>query len=114
MTKYLVLYRSSVPAREQMADSSPEAAQAGMQLWMDWAGRVGGAMADMGSPLQAVTTIDSAGASGSGSSPFIGGFSVLEADSADAARKLLDDHPHFRAPGDPSIEILEFLPPPGM
>jgi hypothetical protein len=71
-------------------------------------------MADMGSPLEAVSTIDSTGASGAGSIPFIGGFSVIEADSADAAKKLLDDHPHFRAPGNPSIEILEFLPPPGM
>jgi len=114
VTKYLVLYRSSVPAREQMASSSPEMAQAGMQLWMDWAGRVGGAMADMGSPLQPLGTIDSAGATAAGGSPFIGGFSVLEADSVDAVKNMLNEHPHFSAPGDPSIEILEYLPPPGM
>ena len=71
MTKYMVLYRSSVPAREQMASGSPEMAQEGMQLWMDWAGRVGNAMADMGSPLQPVATIDSAGATAAGSTPFI-------------------------------------------
>ena len=29
-------------------------------------------------------------------------------------KKLLDDHPHFHAPGDPSIEVLEFLPSAGM
>jgi hypothetical protein len=52
----MVLYRSSVPATEQMG-SDPEAAQAGMQLWMNWAGRVGGAMADMGSPLGSVATL---------------------------------------------------------
>jgi len=114
VTKYLVLYRSSVPAREQMASGSAEEAQAGMQLWMDWAGRVGSAMADMGSPLDPVASIDQTGASGQPGSPFIGGFSILEAESADAAKKLLDDHPHFHAPGGPSIEVLEFLPPPGM
>jgi hypothetical protein len=114
VTKYLVLYRSSVPAREQMASSSPEMAQAGMQLWMDWAGRVGRSMADMGSPLQPLVRIDSAGATTTGGSPFIGGFSVLEADSVDAVKNLLNEHPHFSAPGDPSIEILEYLPPPGM
>ena len=114
MTRYMVLYRSAVPAREQMTSSSPEAAQAGMQLWMDWAGRVGSAMADMGSPLQGVATIDNAGTSAAAGSPFIGGFSVLEAESADGVRKLLEGHPHFQAPGNPSIEVLEYLPPPGM
>ena len=115
MSKYLVLYRSSVPATEQMAASDPDGAQAGMELWMNWAGRVGGAMADMGSPLGTVATLGPSGDSPSGpSSPPIGGFSILEAESVDAVKKLLDDHPHFHAPGDPSIEVLEFLPIPGM
>ena len=115
MSKYLVLYRSSVPATEQMAASDPDGAQAGMELWMNWAGRVGGAMADMGSPLGSVATLGPSGASPAGpSSPPISGFSILEAESVDAVRKLLDDHPHFHAPGDPSIEVLEFLPIPGM
>jgi hypothetical protein len=109
----MVLYRSSVPATEQMG-SDPEAAQAGMELWMNWAGRVGSAMADMGSPLAGVAVVTATGSTADVGSPLIGGFSVLEADSVDAAKKLLDDHPHFQAPGDPSIEVLEFLPIPGM
>jgi hypothetical protein len=114
MPKYMVLYRSAIPATEQMAVSDPEAAKAGMELWMTWAGRVGDAMADMGSPLGSVLTVTASGSSAKPSSPFIGGFSVLEADSVDAAKQLLDDHPHFHAPGEPSIEVLEFLPIPGM
>ena len=114
MPKYLVLYRSSVPATEQMAASNSEAAQAGMELWMAWANRVGAAMADMGSPLSGVGTVTSSGSNAETSRPFVGGFSILEADSVDAATKLLDDHPHFQSPGDPSIEVLEFLPIPGM
>ena len=114
MPKYLVLYRSSVPATEQMGGSDGEAAQAGMELWMAWANRVGAAMADMGSPLSGVGTVTSSGSNAETSRPFVGGFSILEADSVDAATKLLDDHPHFQSPGDPSIEVLEFLPIPGM
>jgi hypothetical protein len=110
--KYLVLYRSSVPATEQMG-ADPEAAQAGMTLWMNWASRVGSAMADMGSPLGSVATVTASGSTAGPSSPYIGGFSVLEADSGESVKKLLDDHPHFHAPGDPSIEVLEFLPIPG-
>ncbi|HLX86908.1 MAG TPA: YciI family protein, partial [Acidimicrobiales bacterium] len=111
--KYLVLYRSSVAATEQMGGDPAEVA-AGMELWMNWAGRVGGAMVDMGSPLAAVATVTAAGSTPGASSPFVGGFSVLEADSVDAAKKLLEDHPHFHSPGDPSIEVLEFLAIPGM
>jgi hypothetical protein len=114
MPKYMVLYRSSVPATEQMAGSDSEAAQAGMELWMTWANRVGAAIADMGSPLSSVGTVTSSGSNAGTSSPFVCGFSILEADSVDAANKLLDDHPHFHAPGDSSIEVLEFLPIPGM
>jgi hypothetical protein len=114
MPKYLVLYLSSVSAAEQMASADPEAGQAGMELWMNWAGRVGGAMTDMGSPLNGVATVTAAGSTAGTERPFVGGFSVLEADSVADVTKLLDDHPHFHAPGDPSIEVLEFLPIPGM
>jgi len=114
MPKYLALYRSSVSAHDQMGANDPDAAAAGMELWMNWAGRVGGAMADMGSPLEGVATVTPSGAGGALSQPYVCGYSILEADSAEAAKKLLDDHPHFHSPGDPSIEVLEFLPIPGM
>jgi hypothetical protein len=114
MPKYMVLYRSSVPATEQVAASNSEAAQAGMELWMAWANRVGVAMADMGSPLSGVGAMTSSGSNAETSRPFVCGFSILEADSVDGANKLLVDHPHFRSPGDPSIEVLEFLSIPGM
>ncbi|HZA40706.1 MAG TPA: hypothetical protein VFA00_08790 [Actinomycetota bacterium] len=109
MAKYLVLYRSKVSAAEQMEGASPDQAQAGMDAWMKWAEKVGNSMVDMGSPLQTVATVG-----GSTDGGYIGGFSVLEADSADAAKALVDDHPHLVGPGDPSIEVLEFLALPGM
>jgi hypothetical protein len=109
MTKYLVLYRSPVSAREQMGSSSPEQAQAGMEGWMRWAGHAGSAIVDLGSPLASVAMV---GKKADGGTP-IGGFSVLEADSVDALKKVLDGHPHFEAP-DGTIEVLEYLPIPGM
>ena len=110
MTKYMVLYRSSTPASEQMSNVTPEQSQAVMEGWMTWAGKAGSALVDLGSPLQSVGSV---GKGGSGGQP-IGGFSILEADSVDALKKVLDGHPHFMSPGDNSIEILEFLPVPGM
>jgi hypothetical protein len=108
MAKYVVLYRASLSAQEQMASGPPDQAQAGMELWMQWAGKAGSAIIDMGSPLQSITTVGTAGL------PSIGGFSILEADDADALEHLLDDHPHFHSSGDTGIEVLEYLPIPGM
>jgi hypothetical protein len=51
MSKFLVLYRSSVSAREQMANATPEQAQAGMQAWQAWVESAGPAMVDLGAPL---------------------------------------------------------------
>jgi hypothetical protein len=110
MTKYMVLYRSSTPPSEQMSNMTPEQAKEGMEAWMTWAGKAGNAIVDLGSPLQSVGRVGQGGSSGQP----IGGFSILEADSVDALKKVLDGHPHFMSPGDASIEILEFLPVPGM
>jgi hypothetical protein len=108
VAKFMVLYRSSVPANEQMAGTTPEQAQAGMEAWMQWAGKAGDAIVDLGSPLSPAATIGG----GSDGQP-IAGFSILQGDSRDAVAKLLEDHPHFHSPGEPSIQLLEFLPIPG-
>src|SRR5437868_2670644 len=109
MAKYIVLYRSATSPDEQMGSASPEEAQAGMQAWMDWAGKAGSSLVDLGSPLSSVATVGK----GDAASQHIGGFSILEADSKDAVTKLLDGHPHFMMPADATIEVLEFLPIPG-
>jgi|1185.fasta_scaffold2018539_1 hypothetical protein len=111
MAKFMVLYRSSASASEQMAAGTPEQAQAGMEAWMKWAGSAGSALLDLGSPLNQVATVGNGGSKETGQP--IGGFSILEAPSADAAKKLVSDHPHLGMPGDSSIEILEYLPIPG-
>src|SRR4051812_4254242 len=107
----MVLYRSSVPAQEQMAAASPEQAQEGMAMWMRWAEKAGPAIVDLGSPLGASQLVPSGADAQTGTA--IGGFSVLEADSGDDVAKLLDEHPHLQAPGG-VIEVLEYMQIPGM
>ena len=111
MAKFMVLYRSSVDASEQMAAASPEQAQEGMAMWMRWAEKAGPALADLGAPLGNPRLLP-AGAADGGGSP-VAGFSILEAGSADEAATLLGDHPHLQAPG-AVIEVLEYLALPGM
>jgi hypothetical protein len=113
MKKFLVLYRSTVSASDQMRNVTPDQAKAGMDAWMKWAGAVGKGIVDMGSPVSAAAKIDKSGAVGAADSQ-VGGFSILQAESKDAVVSgLLKSHPHFMSPG-ASIEVFEFLPMPGM
>ena len=111
MTKFMVLYRSSTSARDQMADATPEQMKAGMDAWMAWAGKAGDAVVDLGAPLAPATHV------GPGSpAPGVdelSGYSVMQADSAAALGGVLDGHPHLSMPGN-SIEVLEMLSMPGM
>lgn len=105
MTRYLVLYRAKTTAAEQMSQGTPEQAQAGMQAWMEWAQKAGDAVLDLGSPL---AVVDPGGDEGDP----IGGYSILQADSAAALAAVLDGHPHSTWGG--TIETLEMLSMPGM
>jgi hypothetical protein len=107
----MILYRSSVDATEQIASATPEQAQEGMAAWMRWSEKAGPAIVDLGSPLGNPRLVPSGAADGSAAP--IGGFSVLEARSADDVAALLDDHPHLQMPG-AVIEVLEYLQIPGM
>ncbi|MHA6507859.1 YciI family protein [Tessaracoccus sp. Y1736] len=104
MSKFLILYRSTMSAAEQMANADPDAGAASMQAWMDWAAKAGEAIVDLGSPTQ---TVDG-GEPGS----YIGGYSMMQAASLDDLQSVLADHPH-RAEGG-TIEVLEVLELPGM
>jgi hypothetical protein len=105
VTKYLVLYRSNMTAGDQMAQSTPEQAQAGMDAWTAWAERAGDAIVDLGTPLGVV---DAGGDSGDP----IGGYSILQAESNEALSDVLEGHPHKMTGG--TIETLECLQIPGM
>ncbi len=106
MTKFMVLYRTPVSAQEQMANSTPEQMQAGMDAWMSWAAKAGGSIVDLGSPLGPATHL------GPGSSDTdIAGFSILQAESPEAVTAVVAGHPHLEWGG--SIEVIEFLAMPG-
>jgi hypothetical protein len=110
MTKFMVLYRSAVSAQDQMASATPEQAQAGMDAWMAWAAKAGDAIVDLGAPLADAAHLGP-GSTG-GDSEHVTGFSILQAESADALTGVLDGHPHLGTGG--SIDVLEFLAIPGM
>ena len=109
MTKFMVLYRSSTSARDQMTNATPEQMKAGMRGWMQWAGKAGEAVVDLGAPLAPAAHVGP----GSSDAGKISGYSIMQADSAGTLGGVLDGHPHLRMPGN-SIEILEMPSMPGM
>ena len=113
MAKYLFLYNSPVSAEKQMSSATPEQAKAGMDAWMMWAGKAGDSVVDLGQPLGQGRHLEGGG-SASPSSSQARGYSIIEAESLDAAAKMVEDHPHFMTPGGSSIEVFELLEMPGM
>lgn len=116
MTKYLLLYMSTVSPEEQIANATPEEGQAGMEAWMSWANRAGSAVVDLGSPIGASGTVGAGGGASGGAgtsrSGYVGGYSIMQAESTDALGALLADHPHLQLEG-ATIEYFEFLDLPG-
>ena len=104
MQKYLVLYRSKMSMGEQMENSTPEQRQAGMDAWMAWGAAAGEALVDWGVPTQP-TSDDDPGPAG-----WIGGYSIIQGESVDAAKALLAGHPHNQVG---TIEVLQMLDMPG-
>lgn len=112
MKKFMVLYSSAISVGEQMSNSSPEEAKAGMDAWMSWAKAAGEAIVDLGMPLQAAKKLASGSVSDSSST--VSGYSIMQAETAEALSDILSHHPHLQMPGGSSIDTFEVLPMPGM
>ena len=105
MKKFLVLYRSSQSSADRSAPTSPEQGKAIMEAWIGWAKRTGAALVEMGAPLAEPTVLK-----GTAGPTFHRGYSIVQAESVDAAKKLFEGHPHFDSAPAASIELLELLP----
>jgi len=113
MKKFMVLYMASGAEFEKMMkNSTPEQQKKGMDAWMKWMNANKTSIVEGGAPLGKTKRVDSNGASNTKNE--IGGYSVVQAESHDAATKIFDkDHPHLQMPG-AWIEIVEIMPLPGM
>lgn len=112
MAKYLILYNSTAPASEVMAQATPEQMKASMEAWIAWKDEAVKVISfDFGMPLEAVTRITSDGVTDSDS--HVSGYSIMEGDSKDTIIDLLKTHPLLQRPGS-TIDVLEMLAMPGM
>ncbi len=83
---------------------SPEEGAAMMERWNAWVGGLGDAAVNPGTPLGMSRTVSSDGVSDDGGSNPLMGFSIVKADSMDAALEIAKECPHLEIG---TIEVAE-------
>ena len=113
MKKFLALYMANGAEFENMMkNATPEQQKQGMDAWMKWMGEHQKSLVDGGAPLGKTKRVDAKGASDAKND--VCGYSIVQAESADAAVKMFGkDQPHLQMPG-AWMEIIEIMPIPGM
>ncbi len=86
---------------------SPEAGAELMAKWNAWLGGLGDAVVNPGTPLGKSKTVSSAGVSDDGGSNPLSGFSIMQADSMDAALEMARTCPFLELEG--TIEVAEAM-----
>ena len=86
--------------------------KAGMEGWMKWAKDNEASIVDLGSPLGKTKRIDAEGISDTKNE--ITAYTIVQAESHEAAAELFANHPHFMIFPGQSVEVMECLPLPKM
>jgi hypothetical protein len=99
MANYLLVYKGG------SMEATPEQQQAAMAAWGAWFGGLGAAVVDGGNPCGPSTSVASNGTVSQGGASGLTGYSVLKADSLDAATGMAKGCPVLTSGG--SIEVYE-------
>ncbi len=101
MSNYVIAYHGG------KKPESPEEEAAHMAKWKAWIGGLGDAVVNPGTPLGKSKTVSSDGVTdGGGSNPLLG-FSIVRADSMDAALEIARACPTLNLHG--TIEVAEVM-----
>lgn len=85
--------------------------QEGIAAWKAWAQKHQSAIVTMGGPLGTTKKVSTGGVSDVSNE--LGAFTVVRADSHEAAARMFEKHPHFAIfPGD-AVEVMPVLTIPG-
>ena len=114
MKHYLAIFTgspASMAAWSSMDPAQREAKEkAGMAAWKAWVEKNQAAIVDQGAPLGKTRQVTNQGITDIRNN--MAAYTVVQADSQDAAAKLFESHPHFTIfPGD-GVEVMECLPMP--
>ena len=116
MKTFMAVYTGDPAAFEKWQHAHPDPKQRdemerdGMQAWMKWGETHARSTVDNGSPLGKTKRINKHGISDVRNN--LAGYTIVKAESQDAAARMFINHPHFTIfPGD-AVEIMECLPMP--
>ena len=114
---YLAVFLGSQSSPQRIAwDALPEGERrtkerAGMVAWHAWMEKHKAAIVAVGGPLGKTKKVSADGIHDARN--HMGGYTVIRADSHEAAARLFEQHPHFAIfPGD-AVEVMPVLPIPG-
>ena len=108
MPQFMMVYKGEAT---EMSEMSEEEAGAVMAKWAEWMQGVGSALTDLGTPFGPSSSIVDNGSVGTAAS--LTGYTIVEADSMDAARALADGHPFLsEGKGNYAIDLYELMPVP--
>jgi hypothetical protein len=116
MKRYLAVFTGSPSAMSRWdtlsEDERRQRSARGIAAWKKWASDNAASIVEMGGPLSRTKRIAADGVADVRNN--LAGFTIVEAESQEAAAKLFVDHPHFTIfPGE-AVEVMEVLPvPPG-
>ncbi len=106
MGKYIYLYRGPATAPDEMGEAATAEI---MAAWEKWMGGLGSALADGGAPFGQRSAVSDDGKSAAPSD--LNGYTIVEADSLEAAQKHADDHPFLsEGKGRFTLEVFELVP----
>ncbi len=116
MKTFLAVYLGSPAAMEAWRNKSEaerkDLQAKGMAAWKAWAERRKDAITAGGAPLGKTKRVTASGVADVRNA--MAAYTIVRADSHEAAAAVFKDHPHFTMfPGE-AIEVMERLPIPGM
>ena len=102
MAKYLLVYTG-----DATQPTTEEEGKAVMDAWWGWFSGLGDAVVDPGNPIGPSAAITADGTVSSGAPSGVSGYSVISAETLDAASEVAKSCPHLAAGG--VVEVYETL-----
>jgi hypothetical protein len=105
MSQYIIVYLGGDQP------SSPEEGQQHMAKYMQWLGSLGDSAVSPANPLKNTSTVNPDGSVTAGGATTMSGYTVIEAESTDAALSIARSCPFLDIGG--SLEVSELMQMPG-
>jgi hypothetical protein len=105
MSQYIIVYLGGDQP------SSPEEGQQHMAKYMQWLGSLGDSAVSPANPLKNTSTVNPDGSVTAGGATTMSGYTVIEAESMDAALSIAGSCPFLDIGG--SLEVSELMQMPG-